>query len=109
VNHPPIAKKTYTEKAANPVPNFAARWRSIRKYFIQSKESNQEKQCEVQKQNEGNITHLYLKKKRIFEQQVKTVIIPIPTYRNKQTHKTNSRSKKNRGCLVQLYEAIIPI
>ena len=67
------------------------------------------KQCEVQKQNEGNITHLYLEKKGIFEQQVKTVIIPIPTYRNKQTHNTNSRSKKNRGCLVQLYEAIIPI
>jgi hypothetical protein len=24
-------------------------------------------------------------------------------------HNTNSRSKKNRECLVQLYEAIIPI
>jgi hypothetical protein len=29
VNHPPIAKMTYTEKAASLVPNSAARWRAI--------------------------------------------------------------------------------
>jgi len=33
VNHPPIAKMTYTEKAAKLVPNFAARWQLFRKYF----------------------------------------------------------------------------
>ena len=30
MNHPPIAKMTYTEKAASRVPNFAARWCSKR-------------------------------------------------------------------------------
>ncbi len=42
--------------------------------------SNQGKQCEVQKQKQKKATHLYTEKKGIFEQQVKTVIIPIPTY-----------------------------
>jgi hypothetical protein len=69
------------------------------------KNKQPEKQCEIQQQNEGNVTHPYLEKKEIFEQQVKTIIIPISTYRNKQTHNTKSRCKKNRGCLVQLYEA----
>ncbi len=63
----------------------------------------------VQQQNEDNATHIYLEKEKIFEQQVKTIIIPISIYRNKHKHNTNSRCKKNRECLVQLYEAIIPI
>jgi hypothetical protein len=63
----------------------------------------------VQQRNEENATHIYLEKEKIFKQQVKTIIIPTSIYKNKHMHNTNSRSKKNRGCLVQLYEAIIPI
>jgi hypothetical protein len=33
VNHPPIAKKTYAEKAASLVQNSAARWRAIQKHL----------------------------------------------------------------------------
>ena len=32
MNHPPIAKKTYAEKAASLVQNSAARWRAIQKH-----------------------------------------------------------------------------
>ncbi len=59
----------------------------------------------VQQQNEENATHMYLEKEKIFEQQVKTIIIPISIYRNKHKHNTNSRCKKNRERLVQFYEA----
>ncbi len=60
----------------------------------------------VQQQNEDNATHIYLEKEKIFDQQVKTIIIPISIYRNEHKLNTNSRCKKNRECLVQLYEAI---
>jgi hypothetical protein len=38
-----IAKKTYPIKIAKLVPNFAARWRSICKYFISSENKRLEK------------------------------------------------------------------
>ena len=47
MNHPPIAKKTYTEKAASLVPNFAARWHSFCKYFFTPEINNQRKQTET--------------------------------------------------------------
>jgi hypothetical protein len=62
-----------------------------------------------QQQNEDNAIHIYLEKEKIFEQQVKTIIIPISIYRNEHKHNTNSRRKKNKECLVQIYGAIIPI
>ena len=43
-NVPAIRKKTYLINNRELVPNFAARWRSILKYFTISKASNQEKQ-----------------------------------------------------------------
>jgi hypothetical protein len=45
-----IAKKTYPTKIAKLVPNFAARWRSICKYFISSENKLPEKQCKKQQQ-----------------------------------------------------------
>jgi hypothetical protein len=77
--------------------------------FHQLRKQATRKTMHVQQQNEDNATHIYLEKEKIFEQQVKTIIIPISIYRNKHKHNTNSRCKKNRECLVQLYEAIIPI
>ena len=43
-NVPAIRKKTYLINNHELGPNFAARWRSILKYFTISKASNQEKQ-----------------------------------------------------------------
>jgi hypothetical protein len=77
--------------------------------FHQRRRQATKKSMHVQQRNEENATHIYLEEEKIFERQVKTIIIPISIYRNKRKHNTNSRSKKNRECLVQLYEAIIPI
>jgi len=48
-----IVKTTYHIKNAERVPNFAARWCSIRKHLIQSKASNRRKQCKIQQRNEN--------------------------------------------------------
>jgi len=40
--NPPIMKMTYQIKTAKLVPVFAARWRSICKYFINSDNNNPE-------------------------------------------------------------------
>ncbi len=68
-----------------------------------------ERQYKIQQQNEEKHYTLILKGKEIQTDQVKAIIILISTSTNKHKHNTNSRSKKNRECLVQLYEAIIPI
>jgi hypothetical protein len=39
--HPSIMKMTYHIKTAEKVPNFAARWRAIKKYFIGLETNNQ--------------------------------------------------------------------
>ncbi len=67
------------------------------------------KQTKKQQQKEENATRLHSENKEEPTNQVKVILIPISTYKNKHIHNTNSRSKKNRGCLVQLYEAIITI
>jgi hypothetical protein len=54
-------------------------------------------------------SHAYTRQQRNQTIQVKAIVIPISTYKNKHMQNTNSRSKENRGCLVQLYEAIITI
>jgi hypothetical protein len=77
--------------------------------FHPHKSKQPEKQCEVQQQNEENVTRLYSANKEEPTNQVKAMLIPISTYKNKHIHNANSCSKKNRGCLVQLYEAIITI
>jgi hypothetical protein len=56
--HPSIVKTTSHIKNAEKVPNFAARWCSIRKHLIQSKASNQGKQSKIQQQNEKYTTRL---------------------------------------------------
>jgi hypothetical protein len=56
--HSFIVKTTSHIKNAEKVPNFAARWCSIRKYLIQSKASNQGRQCKIQQQNEKYTTRL---------------------------------------------------
>jgi hypothetical protein len=53
-----IAKKTYPIKIAKLVPNFAARWRSICKYFTSSENKQPEKQSKKQQQYIEN-TRLY--------------------------------------------------
>jgi hypothetical protein len=50
-------------------------------------------------QNEGKRHMPILKRKENQPNQVKAITIPISTYKNKQIHNMNSRSKKNRGCL----------
>jgi hypothetical protein len=67
------------------------------------------KRYEIQRQNNEKRHTLILKGKEIQPNQVKAFIILISTSTNNHMHKTNSRSKKNRECLRQLYEAIIPI
>ncbi len=76
---------------------------------IDSENSNQENKPRNKQQNEENATRLHLENKEEPTNQVTAIVIPISTYKNKHIHNTNSRSKKNRGCLVQLYEAIITI
>jgi len=79
MNHPPPAKMTYTQGAENLVPDSAARWRSIRKNFIQSKASHQEKQSKIQMQNEIT-THAYSQKKKGTQaNRAKAIIILILT------------------------------
>ena len=63
----------------------------------------------VQQQNKEKRHTPILKGREIQPNQVTAIINLISTSTNKHMHNTNSRSKKNRECLVQLYEAIIPI
>jgi hypothetical protein len=50
----PIAKKTYAEKAAKLVPNFAARWHSFCKYFFTPDINTQRKQINATKTYRDN-------------------------------------------------------
>jgi hypothetical protein len=102
-------KKTCQIKTVKLVPVFAARWRAICKFFINSENKQPEKRYKIQQQNKEKRHTPILKGKEIQPNQVKAIIILISTSTNKHMHNTNARSKKNRECLVQLYEAIIPI
>ena len=77
--------------------------------FHPHKSKQPEKRCKKQQQNEEYATRLHSENKEEPTNQVKTIVIPISIYKNKHKRNTNSRSKKNRECLVQLYEAIITI
>jgi hypothetical protein len=44
MDHPPIAKMTYTEEAASLVPNSAARWRAVQNILANNNQrSNEQK------------------------------------------------------------------
>ena len=49
--HPSVMKMTYHIKSAKKVPNFAARWRAICKYFINSENKQPEGRYKIQQQN----------------------------------------------------------
>jgi hypothetical protein len=72
-------KKTYQIKAAELVPVFAARWRSICKYFINSENRQPEKRYKIQQQYEEKRHTPILREKEIYNNQVKTIIIPDST------------------------------
>jgi hypothetical protein len=76
---------------------------------IDSEHSNQENKPRHNNKMKKNTTRLHSENKEEPSNQVTAIVIPILTYKNKHIHNPNSRSKKNRGCLVQLYEAIITI
>ncbi len=109
LNYSIFMKRTCQIKTVKLVPVFAARWRAICKYFINSENKQPERRYKIQQQNKEKRHTPILKGKEIQPKQVKAIIILISTSTNKHMHHTNSRSKKNRECLVQLYEAIIPI
>jgi hypothetical protein len=86
---------TYTEKAASLVPNFAARWRAICKYFIISENKQPKRRYKIQQQNKVKRHTPILRKKEVQPNQVKPIIILIPTYKSKHKHNAKSRGKKN--------------
>ena len=58
IYHPSVMKTTYHIKSAKKVPNFAARWRAICKYFITS-DKTQPRRTEKMIKMQGEIIHLY--------------------------------------------------
>ncbi len=107
--HSSIVKTTSHIKNAEKVSNFAARWCSIRKHLIQSKAGNQGKQCKIQQQNEKYTTRLQSNKREFIPIESKPLLFSFLLEIKTNTRRLrNSRGKKNRKCLRQLYEAIIP-
>ena len=102
-------KRTCQIKTVKLVPIFPARWRAICKYFINSENKQPERRYKIQQQNKEKRHAPILKGKEVQPNQVKAIIILISTSTNKHMHNAKSRGKKNRECLRQLYEAIIPI
>ena len=74
VNHPPIAKMTYTEKAASLVPNSAARWRAIQNIQANNNQrSNKEKK--YTKENTPRVRPRRKTPTQIYENSVKSIKI----------------------------------
>jgi hypothetical protein len=90
-----IVKTTYHIKNAEKVPNFAARWRAICKYFIISENKQPKRRYKIQQQNKVKRHTPILRKKEVQPNQVKSIIILIPTYKSKHKHNAKSRGKKN--------------
>ena len=63
--HPSIVKTTYHIKSAKKVPNFAARWRSTRKYFTHTKASHQGNDTRYNDKIMKNATRLYSREKKV--------------------------------------------
>jgi hypothetical protein len=106
--HPSKVKTTSHIKSAEKVPNFAARWRAKCNYLINPENKQPERRHTIQQQNKEKRQTPILKEKKVQPNQVKTIIILISTHRSKHKHNAKSRGQKNRECLRQLYEAIIP-
>ena len=99
LNYSILMKKTCQIKTVKLVPVFAARWRAICKYFINSENKQPERRYKIQQQNKGKRHTPILKGKEIQPNQVKAIIILISTSTNKNMHNKNSRCKKNRDAL----------
>ena len=59
MNHPPIAKKTYTEKAASLIQNSTARWRAIQTHL----KNNNQRSNKEEKYTKENTTRLRQRKR----------------------------------------------
>ncbi len=98
--HFSIVKTTYHIRNAEKVPNFTARWCSIRKHLIQSKASNQGKQCKIRQQNEKYTTRLQSNEKEFKPTKSKPLLFSFLLKNRTNTRRLrNSHGKKNRGCL----------
>ena len=79
LNYSILMKRTCQIKTVKLVPVFAARWRAICKYFINSENKQPERRYKIQQQNEGKRRSPILKGKEIQTNQIKAVIILIST------------------------------
>jgi hypothetical protein len=92
-------KRTCQIKTVKLVPVFAARWRAICKYFINSENKQPERRYKIQQQNKEKRHTPILKGKEIQPNQVKAIIILISTSTNKHMHNAQcevSRQKEQR-------------
>ena len=64
LNYSILMKRTCQIKTVKLVPVFAARWRAICKYFINSENKQPGKRYEIQRQYEENTTAYTRKKKK---------------------------------------------
>ncbi len=74
MNHPPITKKTYTEKAASLVLNSAARWRAIQNILVNNNQRNNEEK-EYAKEYTNRLRPRKNTPTQIYERSVKRVTI----------------------------------
>ncbi len=65
LNYSILMKRTCQIETVKLVPVFAARWRAICKYFINSENKQPRKRYEIQRQYEENTT-VYTRKKKKF-------------------------------------------
>ncbi len=107
--HSFIVKTTSHIRNAEKVPNFAARWCSIRKYLIQSKASNQEKQHKIQQRNEKYTTRLQANEKEFRPTTSKTLLFSFQLIKTDINTMRSLAAKIIEDALRQFYAAIITI
>ncbi len=111
VNHPPIAKKTYTEKAASLVPNSAARWRAIGNILA----NNNQRSNKEEKYTRENTTRVRPKKKKPQHKstKIRSKVLEVNANLIKQhKHDTSPSlrcSRKNRMTGKNFMKLIIPV
>ncbi len=89
-----IAKKTYPIKIAKLIPNFAARWRAICKYFISSENKQSKKTIQIQQQYKENATRQYSERK------------PKENLEQSSQSHCNSHSNLNKQAYAQYEDAL---
>ena len=109
LNYSILMKRTCQIKTVKLVPVFAARWRAICKYFINSENKQPERRYKIQQQNKEKRHAPILKGKEVQPNQVKAIIILISTSTNKHMHNAQCEVSRQKEQRMQLYEAIIPI